>query len=104
MQTLKSGELLVDEFFENSMDLDPEAFQWQKETSLQQDPTEFEVKITHEGQPCRKCSTPVIKKIPKRKHKPGQAYYFEYYYQCPRCKTMYMVEEAKRFIGEQRLL
>ena len=23
-------------------------------------------KITHEGQPCRKCSTPVVKKIPKK--------------------------------------
>ena len=103
MQALKSKELLVDEFFESSTDLDPEAFQWQKEASPQQDLSGPEVKITHEGQPCRKCSTPVIKKIPKRKHKPGQTYYFEYYYECPRCKTMYLVEEAKRFIEDRRL-
>lgn len=53
-------------------------------------------KITYEGQPCRKCSTPVIKKAPRRKQKPGQMYYYEYYFECPKCGTMYMVEEVKR--------
>jgi ribonuclease HI len=62
------------------------------------------VKITREGQPCRKCSTPVIKKTPRRKHKPGQTYYYEYYFYCTGCGTMYMVEEAKRSIEEPRLL
>ncbi len=57
-------------------------------------------KITEAGQPCRKCSTPVVKRIPKRKRKPDQQYYYEYYLYCPGCKTMYMVEEAKRYIGE----
>jgi ribonuclease HI len=57
------------------------------------------VKITQEGQPCRKCSTPVVKRIPK-KPKKTQAYYFEYYFYCPKCGTMYMVEEAKRMIDE----
>jgi ribonuclease HI len=55
------------------------------------------VKITHEGQPCRKCSTPVVKKTPRNKPKRDQAYYFEYYLYCPNCQTMYMVEEAKRY-------
>lgn len=54
------------------------------------------VKITSEGQPCRKCSTPVIKKVPRRKDKPGQTYYYEYYFLCPMCGTTYMVEVAKR--------
>ncbi len=54
-------------------------------------------KITNEGQPCRKCGTPVVKKIPKRKLKADQAYYFDYYLECPNCRTMYMVEEAKRW-------
>jgi ribonuclease HI len=54
-------------------------------------------KITREGQPCRKCSTPVVKKVPRRSHKQGQQYYFEYYLFCPSCQTMYMVEEAKRY-------
>lgn len=54
-------------------------------------------RITREGQACRKCSTPVIKRIP-RKPKKTQAYYFEYYFYCPKCGTMYLVEEAKRNI------
>lgn len=62
------------------------------------------VKITQEGQPCRKCSTPVIKKIPHKKVKRSQVYYFEYYFYCPNCHTMYMVEEAKRFFDENALL
>ncbi len=60
-------------------------------------------KITEEGQPCRKCGTPVVKKIPKRKRRPGQAYYYEYYLQCPQCQAMYMVEEAKRSIDQKSL-
>lgn len=54
------------------------------------------VKVTREDQPCRKCSTPVIKKTPRHKLKHDQAYYFEYYLYCPKCHTMYMVEDAKR--------
>ena len=53
------------------------------------------VKITQEGQLCRKCSTPVVKRTPK-KPKQTQAYCYEYYLRCPKCHTMYMVEEAKR--------
>ena len=54
-------------------------------------------KVAREGQPCRKCSTPVIKRNPRHKIKANQAYYFEYYLYCPECHTMYMVEEAKRY-------
>lgn len=61
-------------------------------------------KITQEGQSCRKCSTPVIKKVPRRKQKPAQTYYYEYYLYCPNCRTMYMVEEAKRYFENQTLL
>jgi ribonuclease HI/ribosomal protein S27AE len=60
-------------------------------------------KITREGQPCRKCGTAVVKRIPKRKKTAGQAYYFEYYLQCPKCGTTYMVEEAKRTIDQGTL-
>jgi len=56
------------------------------------------VKIVEEGQPCRKCSTSVIKKTPRKKTpKSGQSYYYEYFFLCPNCKAMYMVEEAKRY-------
>lgn len=57
--------------------------------------------ITQEGQPCRKCSTPVIKRTQQKEPRPGQEYFFEYYLFCPGCGTMYMVDEAKRYTGAQ---
>lgn len=54
------------------------------------------VKIEQAGQLCRKCSTPVIRKTPKRKRRLAQEYYFEFYLHCPGCGTNYMVEQAKR--------
>lgn len=63
-------------------------------------------KILREGQACRKCGTPVV----KRGHKPGashanRAYYFEWWFACtnPRCNTLYMVEDAKRFVEENKI-
>lgn len=59
-------------------------------------------KVENEGDPCRKCASAVIKKQPKKKNvKPSQTYYFDYYLYCPGCKTMYMVEDAKRNINSQ---
>lgn len=63
-------------------------------------------KMVSEGQPCRKCGTPIVKRRPKKKTlKPNQTYYFEWYLYCPECKAMYMVEEAKVEVteGEERL-
>jgi ribonuclease HI len=51
-----------------------------------------------EGEPCRKCSMPVIKRKPRKK--PKGDYYFEYYFYCPKCQAMYMVEEAKRLVEQ----
>ncbi len=59
--------------------------------------------ITEEGQPCRKCGTPVVKKTPKSTRKPDQVYYYEYYLYCPGCETRYMVEEAKRYFNQGKL-
>jgi ribonuclease HI len=57
------------------------------------------IKIKTEGDLCRKCGSAVVLKPSKKKElKPGQTYYFEYYFLCPKCKTVYMVEEAKRFV------
>ena len=59
-------------------------------------------KMTQVGQPCRKCQTPVEKRTPKKKkQKPGKTYYFEWYLFCPGCKSMYMVDEAKRLISDR---
>jgi len=63
-------------------------------------PNNKNIKIKNEGDECRKCGDLVIKKAPKKKKiKSNQSYYFEYYLYCPTCKTMYMVEEAKRQMG-----
>jgi ribonuclease HI len=54
------------------------------------------VQITQEGQPCRKCGTPVIKRKPRKKPKFDQEYSLEYYLYCPQCGTSYTVEAAKK--------
>lgn len=59
-------------------------------------PTRTPVAIVSEGQACRKCLTPVVKKAAKAKPRGGRAYFFEYYLRCPKCGTFYMVESAKR--------
>lgn len=59
-------------------------------------PTRTRVAITCEGQPCRKCLTPVVKKTTKVKPRGGRAYFFEYFLRCPKCGTFYMLESAKR--------
>jgi hypothetical protein len=54
-------------------------------------------KTTREGQPCRKCATPVVRRTPRRhQRKHGQCYDYEYYLYCLNCCTLYMLEEAKR--------
>ncbi|MFA6059142.1 MAG: ribonuclease HI [Taibaiella sp.] len=59
-------------------------------------------KVSEEGDACRKCGTSVVKKPTKRKvAKPGQTYYYEYFLFCPSCKTMYLLEGAKRDITNQ---
>ena len=56
-------------------------------------------KISQEWDICWKCNTPVIKKIPKKKKlKPNQTFFYEYFFSCPWCKTIYMPNEWKRFI------
>ena len=51
-----------------------------------------------EGEPCRKCSTPVMKQTPRKK--PKGEFYYEYYLWCPKCQIAYHVEDAKRFIEQ----
>jgi len=64
-----------------------------------------EQKVENEGDLCRKCGEPVIKKTPKkRKIKSHQTYYYEYYLLCPACKTRYITEDAKREIQSKNKL
>ncbi len=56
-------------------------------------------KISSSWDICWKCNTPVIKKIPKKKKfKPEQKFYYEYFLFCPWCQTNYMIPEGKREI------
>jgi hypothetical protein len=57
---------------------------------------EMETKVTYPGQPCRKCSTPVIRQEPKKRN-PKKSYWYAYYLLCPNkfCKTMYMIDAAR---------
>lgn len=51
-------------------------------------------KLTEAGQPCHKCSTPVIKQTAKAKR--SRDYYYEFYLFCPSCKATYEVQAAKK--------
>lgn len=56
------------------------------------------IKITYEGQPCRKCQTPVVDvKTGRSAPKPGFKYGYAGYFLCPNsdCKTMYM-DDSRR--------
>jgi len=53
-----------------------------------------------EGEPCRKCSTPVIKQTSGKK--PKHDAYYEYYLWCPnpKCNTTYTIEAARRSVEQ----
>lgn len=96
-QALRSDNLSVDSEFnkpvsERDTELEPQS----------KPKTSSKLKILKEGDPCKHCTTPVIKKDTKRKKlKSNQTYYFEYYMYCPQCRAIYMVEEAKRTVEKQ---
>ncbi|HAR46208.1 MAG TPA: hypothetical protein DCS05_08590 [Nitrospiraceae bacterium] len=58
----------------------------------------LKVKITQEGEPCRKCGERVVKRIPTCKPAENQWYAFRWYLWCPKCGQTYMVETAKYII------
>ena len=58
--------------------------------------------ITQTGQPCRHCGAPVVKRThqealtkKKQKRRAKQSYHFEWWFKCPKCKALFMVEAAK---------
>ena len=56
-------------------------------------------KITAEGQPCRHCGTPVVKRVRHRRVSERRSYYFAWTLYCEKCKALYLVEEAKRYVN-----
>jgi len=55
-----------------------------------------------EGEPCYKCSTPVIKR--KGRWKPSRDHYYEFHLWCPKCAIAYHVESAKRIMERTQSL
>ena len=53
-------------------------------------------KIDYAGQPCRHCRTPVVRQTHAKPPKPGRSY-FAWWFKCPGCKALYLVEAARRF-------
>ena len=63
-------------------------------------------KIDHAGQPCRHCGTPVVRQGHTKppKPRPGGSWqsasggsYFAWWFKCPDCNAIYLVEAARRF-------
>ena len=55
-------------------------------------------RLKQEGEPCWKCSTPVVKQ--QSKSKPARDFYYEYLLWCPNCNATYEVEEARRAVAK----
>jgi len=101
--TLNGESLLEDTVYEEvlykdtGLEYSPVLSIFPEETTLQN--RKGKEKVNNEGDPCRKCGSAVIQKPAKKKEfKPGQSYFYEFYFLCPKCKTVYLVEGAKRFI------
>ena len=62
------------------------------------DSEQKKIKINKAWDKCRKCWTPVIKAIPKKKNTKNKSFYYKYYLNCPNCKTNYFVDDAKVMI------
>lgn len=54
-----------------------------------------DVPVREEGQPCRKCGTPVVRRTPKRTKNRGKLFVYLYYLYCVGCRTLYLVDAAK---------
>lgn len=67
-------------------------------------PANPHVSVVSEGQPCRKCLTPVVKKTTQVKPRGGRTYFYAYCLRCPKCRTVYMVESARRKFPEEEHL
>jgi len=99
-QAASGNDLAVDEVFEREQKhgntMQPSCADTNRPMPSTKTGKTSKVKITSEGQPCRKCGTPVIKRIPNSKNKKNRSYTYAYYFFCPSCQTMYMVNDAKQ--------
>ena len=92
VQATQQGNLPVDEGYDGTSE--PEYEGRQRPPATEAHPP---ARITQEGQPCRKCSTPVVRRTPHRhRRKTNQCYYYKYYLYCPNYHTLYLIENAKQ--------
>lgn len=98
---INSNDLLVDVGYE-SKNVESEQSTLDVTTLYSQN----KIKIEKEGDKCRKCKVPVLKKVRSntKKLKPNQTYYFDYVLLCPSCNTMYLTEDAKREVATENSL
>ncbi len=80
MEALRKPDLPMDEGYENKPESDGVRPELQ------------------EGEPCRKCSTPVIRQPGQKK--PNRDWYYEYFLWCPKCQQRYDLESAKRTVQQ----
>jgi uncharacterized protein with PIN domain len=52
-------------------------------------------KIFYEGQPCRLCGNPVVKRSHNKPTHRNQAYWFKGWFYCEKCGARYMIESEK---------
>jgi ribonuclease HI len=62
-------------------------------------PTCREATVIGVGKPCPDCGCLCEQRRPKKKPKPDQKYYYEYYLFCPDCRKVYMPPEARHALG-----
>ena len=103
VQACKSKNLISDKFYENKY---AQTKVTTNEESCNQNTrsTSRNQKIVREGQPCKKCSIPVVKHF-RRQDKPVKAnrsYYYKYFFVCPQCRTYYYVEDAIEYIDKSK--
>lgn len=103
VQACQGKNLVSDEFYESNYIQEEIISDDQESDDIKTSSTsKASKKITQEGQPCRKCSTPVIKHV-RRKDKPVKAsrsYYYEYFFICPKCRTYYYDKNAIKYIDK----
>ena len=95
---MKKSDLLPDLGYFDEVEIE------QQGVELSQVKSTLKAKIKNEGDLCRKCSTPVVKRQSSKLKSisANQNYYFKYHIFCPNCKTTYMVEEAKVWLDKNR--
>lgn len=83
MEALRAPDLPVDEGYEYK-------------------PVEGKRPDLQEGEPCRKCGEPVVKRVSRKR--PKHDFYYEFFLWCPKCNATFTVEAARRTVDQPESL